>query len=217
MNGFRFGLFLGVAGFLLAGAAGAAPGRSKNRAGRVPGRSAPSPHAGKAPAQADAIMGEVVDRLWARGDWYWHEGRYEERVALDRLVIRMDPQFIEPYGTAGWLLESLGRDQEALALYRQAVAAAPQRWEPHHDLGMYYYQHKQYPAAAAEFRRGTQQAAAPVYVWKMLGHALERSGSLDQAVTAWEAASRIAPDDPAVGVNLQRLRARLNTETKPEN
>ena len=46
------------------------------------------------------------------------------------------------YGTAGWLLESLGRDKEALALYRQAAAVAPERWETHQDLGMYYYQHK---------------------------------------------------------------------------
>ena len=48
--------------------------------------------AAHAPAQPDAILDNIVDRLWERGDWYWHEGRYEERVALDRLVIRMEPR-----------------------------------------------------------------------------------------------------------------------------
>lgn len=159
-------------------------------------------------------MDNVIDRLWDRGDWYWHEGRYEERVALDRLIIRMDPRFIEPYGTAGWLLESLGRDQEALALYQQATQAAPARWETHQDLGMFYYQHKQYAPAAAEFQRGTEQSGAPVYVWKMLAHAYEREGSLDQAVKAWEAAARVDPRDPAIGVNLARVKARLIAPTK---
>src|SRR5438105_3266081 len=78
-----------------------------------------NPQSGMAPPQAQAILDDVADRLWDRGDFYWHEGRYEERVALDRLVIRVQPRFIEPYGTAGWLLESLGRKNEALAMYRQ--------------------------------------------------------------------------------------------------
>src|SRR5260370_1048074 len=122
----------------------------RNRAGRV-----------QAPAQVDAILDKMVDRLWDRADWYWHEGRYEERVAVDRLIIRMDSGFIEPYGTAGWLLESLGRNQEALALYRQAVAAVPDRWETHQDLGMYYYQQKDNPTAPKEFHTRTHQPAAP--------------------------------------------------------
>jgi tetratricopeptide (TPR) repeat protein len=171
-------------------------------------------HPVKAPAQVDAIVDNVVDRLWDRADWYWHEGRYEERVAVDRLIIRMDPHFIEPYGTAGWLLESLGRDQEALELYRQAVAAVPTRWETHHDLGMYYYQHKDFTSATTEFQQATQQPGAPEYVWKMLAHAYERSGALEQAVSAWEAAARVAPNDPAIAVNLSRVRARLNASTK---
>jgi tetratricopeptide (TPR) repeat protein len=186
-------------------AIGAAANASPARPARA-ARAAPSV---RAPAQADAILDNVVDRIWERGDWYWHEGRYEERVALDRLVIRMDPHFIEPYSTAGWLLESLGRDQDALALYRQAVDVVPERWETHQDLAMYLYQHKEYAAAAEEFQRATEQPHPPVYVWKMLAHAYEHNGELEKAAAAWETAGRMAPEDPAVGVNLSRIRARL--------
>ena len=154
----------------------------------------------------------MVDRLWARGDFYWHEGRYEERVALDRLVIRLQPRFIEPYGTAGWLLELLGRKDEALAMYRQGVAAAPERWETHQDLGMFYYGQKQYGPAAAAFQHAVEQPGAPAYVWKMRAHALERMGQLQEAVRAWEAAARIAPQDGAIGSNLRRLRARMQPQ-----
>jgi tetratricopeptide (TPR) repeat protein len=198
-------LFTGVV-LLLAHPSAAAPQQSRRSAQRKP--------AAKAPAQVDAILDDVVDRLWTRGDWYWHEGRYEERVVIDRLVIRMEPRFAEAYGTAGWLLESLGRDQEALALYRQGVAAVPDRWETHEDLGMFHYQHKDYAAAAAAFKQATQQAGAPAYSWKMLAHAYERSGDLERAAAAWEEAGRIAPDDGAVAVNLRRVRARLNGSTK---
>lgn len=208
----RFGLAVGAAALLAAHAGAAAAARTRHPwpARRASRRAAPV----KTPPQVDAILDNVVDRLWDRGDWYWHEGRYEERVALDRLIIRMDPHFIEPYGTAGWLLESRGRDQEALALYRQATIAAPERWETHQDLGMFYYQHKEYAAAAGEFQRGTQQQGAPVYVWKMLAHAYEHAGALDQAVSAWEGAARVDPHDPAIGVNLSRVRARLSSPAK---
>jgi len=187
---------------LIAGAAAAAPAARARPAGARRGVK-PAP-------QVEEILDDVVDRLWDRADWYWHEGRYEERVAIDRLIIRMEPQFIEPYGTAGWLLESLGRNQEALALYRQAVAAVPERWETHQDLGMFYYQLKDYPAAAGEFRAATQKPGAPSYVWKMLGHACEHAGDLEQAVAAWKGAARVAPNDPAIAVNLQRVQARLH-------
>jgi tetratricopeptide (TPR) repeat protein len=185
-----------------AAAAGAAPAGKKQEAPTArPARPAP---------QVEEILDDVVDRLWDRADWYWHEGRYEERVAIDRLIIRMEPGFIEPYGTAGWLLESLGRDQDALAMYRQGVATVPERWETHHDLAMFYYQHKQYPEAAAEFRLAAEKPNAPGYVWKMLAHAYEHAGDLQRAVAAWEGAARVAPNDPAVAVNLRRVQARLH-------
>lgn len=203
------GLILAAAGWIASLSAPATAAHRTSAAARPRGATRRVAHA--APPQADAILANVVDRLWSRGDWYWHEGRYEERVALDRLVIRMDPHFIEPYGTAGWLLESLGRDQEALALYRQAVAVVPERWETHQDLAMFLYQHKEYAAAAEEFRRATEQPQPPVYVWKMLAHAYEHSGQLEKALSAWETAGRLAPHDPAVGVNMSRVRARLQS------
>ena len=188
------------------GTAGAVPAGNMRQSRKLqPGKPAP---------QVEEILDDVVDRLWDRADWYWHEGRYEERVAVDRLIIRMEPGFIEPYGTAGWLLESLGRNQEALALYRQAVATVPNRWETHQDLAMYYYEQKDYPAAAREFGAATRQREAPTYVWKMLAHAYEHAGALEQAVATWEGVARMTPNDPAVGVNLRRVRERLHPPTK---
>jgi tetratricopeptide (TPR) repeat protein len=175
----------------------------------APPRTTPSAPKASATAQVQGVLDDVVDRLWNRSDWYWHEGRYEERVAVDRLILRIQPRFVEAYGTAGWLLESLGRDAEALDLYRQGVTIAPEQWDTHHDLAMYYYQHKDYESAADAFRGATQQSGAPPYVWKMLAHALERAGKLAEAVAAWEAAGRVAPNDGAVWSNLRRVRDRL--------
>ena len=79
---------------------------------------------------------------------------------------------------------------------------------------MFYYQHKDYPAAAEEFRRATEQPGPPVYVWKMLAHAYEHSGQLDKAEAAWVTAGRLAPNDPAVSVNLSRVRALLSSPAK---
>ena len=96
----RVALFTGVLLVLIVGPSGAAP--------RRPSRQATAPVRRTLP-QTEDIMTDLLDRLWVRGDWYWHEGRYEERVALDLLIIRMQPRFIEAYGTAGWSLKLLER------------------------------------------------------------------------------------------------------------
>src|SRR5262249_3969475 len=73
-------------------------------------------------SQADVahVVDQIVDRVWERGDYYWHNGRYTDRIATDKLVIQMDPTFAEAYSTAGFLLENTGKEAEALAMYQRA-------------------------------------------------------------------------------------------------
>jgi tetratricopeptide (TPR) repeat protein len=162
-------------------------------------------------AQSEAIveqvLSQVTDRVWTHGDYYWHEGRYEDQVAICRLVRRMDPGYVEAYSSGAWLLENLGRDDDALALYREGAHAVPDDWHTQHDLGYFYYQHKNYPDAIESLKKAVA-LGPPAYVWHILAHSYEKSGDRERAIATWRRCLELHPDDGAAQHNLRRMEER---------
>jgi tetratricopeptide (TPR) repeat protein len=163
--------------------------------------------AAQSQAVVGRVLGDVTDLVWTHGDYYWHEGRYEDQVAICRLVRSLDPGYAEAYSSGAWLLENLGRDDEALALYREGARAVPNDWHPHHDLGYFYYQHKRYPEAIESLKKAVA-LGPPAYVWHMLAHSYDRSGDREQAIATWRRCLKLYPDDGAAQANLRRLEER---------
>ena len=77
-----------------------------------------APTAPQQQVQANGIVSGVVDTLWNQTDRYWHGGDYPRIVALDRIITEADPQFLEAYSNGGWLMDSLGRTDDAQAAVR---------------------------------------------------------------------------------------------------
>ena len=152
--------------------------------------------------QVDGIVAGVVDRLWNQGDQYWHAGDYPRIIALDRLVTQADPQFLEAYATGGWLMDSLGRTDDAQAFYALGVRNNPRSAYASWNLGMFYFTTRHdYPAAALALKHDTEQAGADLNDWKMLAHAQEHAGQWDKAVATWHEVKRRWPD----GMSVDRL------------
>lgn len=97
------------------------------------------------------IMEKVVDYLWARSDVYWHKGEYEKVVKLNKIIVTLDPSFVEAYLNSSWLLESMGKEEEALQWLLSAETRCP-CWEVYHDLGMYYYKRGNYKGSRKTLR-----------------------------------------------------------------
>ena len=146
-----------------------------------------APTAAQQQVQAGGIVSGVVDKLWDQTDRYWHEGDYPRIIALDRIITEADPQFLEAYSNGGWLMDSLGRRQDAEAYYTLGTRNNPHAEYAYRNLGFFYFTTKHdYPAAARAFRHAVQQRDADLNVWKMLAHSYEKAGQWDDAVETWQ-------------------------------
>lgn len=155
------------------------------------------------------LFAKVADNLWTESDKYWHEGRLDVCVGIHRLIVEIDPTFVEAYDIAAWLLSSDGRDAEAEALYRRGVAANPNRWEPAFDFGMFYYQKKDFNNAEKCLAQSTTKSA-PTYVWKMLAHSQEKQGKYGPALETWVKVKSLDPNDPVVDNAIARNKSLLS-------
>ncbi len=150
----------------------------------------------------DGVIGGVVDKLWRQTDDYWHHGDYPRIVALDRIITQADPQFLEAYSTGGWLMDSLGRTEDAEAFYTLGTQNNPHAAYAYWNLGFFHFNSTHdYLAAAAAFQKDTQQADAGLNDWKMLAHSYEKAGYWDKAVTTWEEIKARWPN----GLSVDRL------------
>lgn len=201
-------LVIGVLLGMIALPAAAAPAKKGARASvKAPARSA---------AQSRAAVAQMVDNIvtsvWTHADYYWHEGRYEDHVAICRFMMRADPAFPESYSSGGWLLENLGRKEDALEVYRAGVQAVRSDWRPLHDLGYFYYQQKRYPEAVETLEKAIQ-FKPPAFVWHVLAHGYEKSGDVPRSIATWRRCIEMNPEDGAAGHNLRRLEGRRDAES----
>ncbi len=158
---------------------------------------APKPHAPQAlsqyakaasvgETQVDGILSGVVDKLWAQNDAYWHTGDYPRIIALDKIIVQADPQFIECYTTGAWLMWSDGANADAEAFYKQCIRDNPGTSLAYYDYGFFLYNHlRRYADARRVFARSAAQPDAGVLDYRMLAHSSEKLGQYDKAVGVW--------------------------------
>lgn len=168
--------------------------------------------------QVDGIVGSVADKLWRQTDEYWHRGDYPRIVALDRIITQADPQFLEAYSTGGWLMDSLGRTQDAEAYYRLGTQNNPHAAYAYSNLGFFYFNTTHnYKAASQAFQRGTQQVDAGLNDWKMLGHSYEKAKEWDAAVMVWQQVKERWPNGLSVDHLLREAEERRDKALEEKN
>lgn len=163
----------------------------------------------------DATLDEVTlgltNYMVGETDWWWHAGHYEQIIRGQETIYWLDPTWLDGLTDAAYLYWSLGRDVEALATYRRAVAMHPDRWEAHFELGFFYFNaQERYDDAIPRFAKARELGCPPERT-RMLAHALEHAGHPKRALTVWQ---ELLAEDPADGVarqNLKRIEAVLGS------
>jgi tetratricopeptide (TPR) repeat protein len=155
----------------------------------------------------------LTDMLWMKTEDYWHVGRWDEAIRLCRQIVQVDPQFVEAYTGAAYLLYSMDKDEEAVELFRAGIAANPRNYDLPHEFGMYYYYRHKWDLAAEQFAKAVE-LGAPRVMQHMLPNALERGGRLEEALAQWQRILEQYPDDPIAKRRIEQLKLRSGRETR---
>jgi tetratricopeptide (TPR) repeat protein len=150
----------------------------------------------------------LADMLWMKTEDYWHVGKWDEAIRLCRQIVQIDPNFVEAYTGAAYLLYSMDKDDEAIELFRAGMAANPRNYDLPHEFGMYYnYRHK-WDLAAEQFEKAVA-LGAPRTMQHMLPNVLERAGRLEEALAQWQRILKQYPDDPIAKRRIEQLKTRI--------
>lgn len=155
---------------------------------------------------ADAVVDQVISYLYVQTDRHWHKGEYVHLVQLNKMVIAAWPQFTAPYVDSAWLLWSMDRDDEAVALYDQGIAANPDTYEIYYEKGFYLInRRKDFASAIPLLQQAVSKKDCDPIVLHTLAHAYEKIGQLQKALETWNRAA----DNPA---NQGRAAAKANRD-----
>jgi tetratricopeptide (TPR) repeat protein len=144
-------------------------------------------------------------------------------TAIERLhrVIEMDPKMTRAYDTLGLCYEYLGKPEEAIKSYNQAVdlnrkQLKPSPW-PHVDLAISLIGVNRLEEAKNNLDEALRYDAKLPQAHYQLGRVLEMQGKFDAAVEALTKASELNPDYPEPHLALGRLYHRLGNRQKADN
>jgi len=115
--------------------------------------------------------------------------------------VRLDPDHASGHGNRGVILERLGRPEEALAAYDQAVRLAPDDAVSHGNRAFVLGQLGQHEDALAAYDRAVRLDPDNAASHGNRGVALGRLGRRKEALAAYDRALRLDPDDVAARGN----------------
>ena len=156
------------------------------------------------------IVNSIADQLVIISDSHWHEGEYCHLVALLKTVVAARPTDVESFSNAGWLLWSMDRDLEAIALYEQGLQSNLTSAFMFDELGHYYFQRKKdYSKALKYYKSASEKKDVNMLTLHMLAHTYEKLNQFDGAMKVWERCAS-NPTDGAAKTNLARLKVKMN-------
>jgi tetratricopeptide (TPR) repeat protein len=160
-------------------------------------------------ARADAIVDDVMDRLWDQVDRHWHKGEVMHIINLNKMIIPARPHKIDAFSNQGWLLWSQNREAEAEAVYEQGLRLNPDSHFLYDDVAKYYLLHrKDYKKAIYYYKKAVTLAGSFIFTKHALARAYEKAGQTSDALKLWQELAR-NPEDPTARTNLSRLERQL--------
>ena len=168
--------------------------------------------------------GLMADIYWTRAVQYYGGQRRDHKTDFSMLgplldiTVDLDPYLLVVYKFGAIFLSEppphgAGQPLQAVRLIQKGIAANPDEWRLRHDLGfIYYWNLKDYPAAAAAYLEGSKNPHADPWMKVMAAVILQKGGSLETSRFLWTEIYQSA-EDPTIRQNaLEHLQTFQATE-----
>ena len=141
--------------------------------------------------------GLLADIYWTRVVQYFGRKRlaqsseYKNLGPLLQITTELDPQLVIAYRFGSIFLadkppRGAGEAQEALTLLHRGIVANPDYWRFWEDVGfVYYWDLKDYPAAARAFRAGSERPGAMPWMRALAARVAAEGGELTTSKFLW--------------------------------
>jgi tetratricopeptide (TPR) repeat protein len=138
--------------------------------------------------------------LLTLGMLHWRRGDYERatqflNTTLD-LAARLEDNCFEAlcFNAIALVQTDLGRVEEAIQAYQNAISLAPEQISPWNNLGHLYRKLERHTEALAAFQKAIEQNSSDALGWTGLGDLYRETGHNDDAIYAYLKAIEFSPD-----------------------
>ena len=139
--------------------------------------------------------------------------RFEPAEAEFRRVISLKPDYLDGYSFLGMALEELGREDDAISVYKKAIALGDQSSttdeKPYFYLGRYFIRLQRTPDGLPWLRRAVEVNSNATEALNLLGKILSETGDDNEALSFLERAAAIDPVDPSPHYVMMRIYTKL--------
>ena len=151
--------------------------------------------------------GLLADIYWTRAVQYFGRKRIDQSPQFDllgpllRITTDLDPHLLIAYRFGAIFLaerppRGAGKPHEALQLLRKGIVANPGYWRLWHDLGfIYYWDLKDYEAAARVYRAGSERPGAQQWMKVMAAAVATEGGAYNTSRLLWAQIYREAENE----------------------
>ncbi len=136
------------------------------------------------------------------GCYFLQEQKCDDAIHCFVQVVRLAPNYGNPYDDLGLALAAAGRLPEAIASYHQALNNHPNDARAQNNLGMALAMQGQLDQAIFWYRRAVRSDPTDPATFDNLGVALAGEGKIDDAIQQFKLALQIDPDSADAYHNL---------------
>jgi formylglycine-generating enzyme required for sulfatase activity/serine/threonine protein kinase/Flp pilus assembly protein TadD len=162
--------------------------------------------------EAIRLKPDVADAHGLRGLELEQEGDFDGAIAEYREMVRLRPNDARAHFGLGVNLGLKGDRDGEITEEREAIRLKPDNAEAHFNLGLALGEKGDLGAAISEFRMAIRLKADYAMAHNALGLALEQKGELQPALEEYRKAYELAPKNPTIRGDYEKLVKRVNPQ-----
>ena len=148
-------------------------------------------------------------------EFYEDRGEQDSALVYAEAALEAETTNHRYWVRAGTILYNLGRHEEAIARFEEAIRRGSKRAEAYNNLGLSYMRTNRPERAIPPFHLAVAADSTRPDYPQNLGVALFRSGEVDSARAVWTAVLARWPDYPLTRRSMERFRETPTPATAP--